>query len=184
MQIGKWRKRMLLTGMALMLVSFAGKAEAQQPETVAGDPMRGEALYVGTASFEKGGAPCLACHGISGAGLGLAAGASYGPDLTAMWENYGEEGVAMILEELPFPSMEPIYAERPLTVQERQDVTAFLASAEGQTPPKVTGRFALQGGGATLALLGVMYVFGAGRLQGVRRPLVEMFGKPRKGEMR
>jgi mono/diheme cytochrome c family protein len=36
----------------------------------AGDPQRGEALYVGTLAFAAGGAPCLACHGIAGAGPG------------------------------------------------------------------------------------------------------------------
>ena len=43
-----------------------------------GDPKQGEALYVGSVSFSAGGAPCLACHGIAGHELGLAAGAKAG----------------------------------------------------------------------------------------------------------
>ncbi|MCM2264765.1 MAG: c-type cytochrome, partial [Desulfuromonadales bacterium] len=92
---------------------------------VTGDPARGARLYTGEAAFAKGGAPCLGCHGITG--FGLAGGANYGPDLTTMFENFGDEGIADILETLPFPSMEPIYATRPLTDEEQADLRAFFA---------------------------------------------------------
>ncbi|MBE0597204.1 MAG: hypothetical protein IH614_08045, partial [Desulfuromonadales bacterium] len=64
-------------GIATLLL-LAAPLAAQ--ELVTGNRLHGEALYVGTAPFEQGGAPCLGCHGIAGAGLGKAAGASYGPD--------------------------------------------------------------------------------------------------------
>jgi mono/diheme cytochrome c family protein len=149
----------------------------------AGDPERGRALYAGTAPFAKGGAPCLACHGIAGAGLGMAAGASFAPDLTSMYEDFGAEGVASILESLPFPSMEPIYASRPLSATEQADVTAFLAEVAGQ-PPFQAGRQVVGHVAAGVAIMaGLLGLFGWGRLKGVRQPLVDRARKG-KGEPR
>lgn len=91
----------------------------------AADPRVGEALYVGTVAFSQGGAPCLACHGHAGTGLGSSSG-YYGPDLTDLYANYGAEGVSSVLEFLSFPSMEAFYRERPLTEQEILDLTAFF----------------------------------------------------------
>lgn len=141
----------------------------------AGDPEEGRALYTGASHFAKGGAPCLACHGI--AGLGPGGGASYGPDLTSMYGNYGPEGVASILEGLPFPTMEPIYADRPLTPEERAHLTSYLAQVSGPELAGTTGRFALHAMIATAVLLAAAAVFGWRRLRGVRRPLVEQATK-------
>jgi mono/diheme cytochrome c family protein len=138
-----------------------------------GDPRRGEALFVGTAFFANGGAPCLACHGIAGAGLGKAAGASFGPDLTALWENFGEDGVLSVLESLPFPSMTPIYANRPLNHQEQLDLAAFLAEVDGRPAPQIRGRLAGDVLLAGAVFLGLIGLFGWRRLHGVRRPLVK-----------
>lgn len=135
-----------------------------------GDPRRGEALYVGSAPFAKGGAPCLACHGIAGHGLG--GGASYGPDLSAVHQGFGTEGLLVMLEEIPFPSMEPIYAGRPLTPQERADLAAFLAEVSGQTPA-VAGDFVLKGSLGAAIVLAAILAAGWRRLRGVRAALIE-----------
>lgn len=165
----RWRK---LTCSAAFLAAMLVAATAMAAD-LAGDPAKGRALYVGTVPFSRGGAPCLACHGIAGAGLGLAAGANYAPDLTSMFDDYGEEGVLAVLESLPFPSMEPIYGGRPLSIEEQAAVTAFLASVAGQLPVKanrqVAGHAVL--GGAIL--FGLLVLFGYGRLKGVRQPLVD-----------
>lgn len=150
-------------------------------ETAAGDPRRGAALYSGTAFFSQGGAPCLACHGIAGAGLGMAGSASFGPDLTAMFDDFGAEGVAAVLADLAFPSMEPIYASRPLTAEEQADVGAFLAEVAGRTPLHAGGQVAGHVAIGVAALAGLLMLFGWGRLNGVRRPLVEGFGKGKGG---
>ncbi|MDY0212129.1 MAG: c-type cytochrome [Desulfuromonadaceae bacterium] len=138
-----------------------------------GDPRSGEALFVGTASFAKGGAPCLACHGIAGAGLGKAAAANFGPDLTPLWENFGEQGVLSVLKSLPFPSMIPIYATRPLTSQEQLDLAAFFAEVSGRQTPEISRRMTrdvLIAGGSFLGLIGLL---GWRRLSGVRQPLLQ-----------
>jgi mono/diheme cytochrome c family protein len=170
---------MLATLVVAMVVTSVPAVAAE----AAGDPAKGRALYVGNVAFSKGGAPCLACHGIAGAGLGLAAGANYGPDLTSIYDDYGAEGVASILESLPFPSMEPIYASRPLTVEEQADVTAFLAQLAGQPPFQAGRQLAghVAAGGAVV--FGLLVLFGWGRLKGVRQPLVDRARKG-KGEPR
>ncbi len=149
-----------------------------------GEPERGKALYVGTAAFKNGGAPCLACHGVAAEGLGLAAGASYNIDLTDFFENYGAEGVVSMLETLPFPSMEPIYNERPLTEDEQQDLAAFFEAISGQEPARVQGAFVLQAGGVFMALAIIAFFYGQKRLRKVRVSLVEKTHLQKKGEMR
>lgn len=169
--------------LALIVVAGLTAGGPVKADEGAGDPEKGRALYVGSASFAKGGAPCLACHGIAGAGLGLAAGASYAPDLTSMYEDYGEEGVTSILESLPFPSMEPIYANRPLTTGEQADVMAFLATVAGQPPLQAGRQVAGHVAVGVAILFGLLVLFGCGRLKGVRQPLVDRVRKG-KGEPR
>jgi mono/diheme cytochrome c family protein len=172
-----------------VLVYLAHPAEVQHhlPEASGtampvGNADKGRDLYIGTVAFAKGGAPCLACHGIAGAGLGLAAGANFAPDLTSMYESYGDEGVLSLLETLPFPSMEPIYASRPLTAEEQGDVTAFLAQVAGQPPLQAGGQVAGHVAIAVAVLAALLILFGWGRLNGVRRPLVEGLGKGKGGQ--
>jgi cytochrome c553 len=136
---------------------------------VAGDAARGARFYTGEAAFANGGAPCLACHGI--AGFGLAGGANYGPDLTAMHENFGAEGIADVLKSLPFPSMEPIYATRPLTDEEQADLGAFFATATG-APVANDGLLFAEALSGVALFLGAVLLFGRERLRGMRRSLV------------
>ncbi|WP_242344262.1 c-type cytochrome [Anaeromyxobacter terrae] len=124
------------------------------------DPREGEALYVGTTPLKNGGAPCLACHGL--AGHGLAFSASFGPDLSAAGETYDAETLATALEDVPFPSMEPIYRGHALTQGERADLAAFLLEARAAPPPAggALGRLLLEAGlvaAAILALLAVLF---------------------------
>ena len=166
MRIG-WLRHVCFLLMCFLWFCFSPSAGAA--DLVDGDSLRGEALFVGAASFANGGAPCLACHGIAGRGLGMAGGASFGPDLTSIFDDYGAEGLAGTLDDLSFPSMEPIYATRPLTAEEQADVGAFLAkTAEGAQLPTVsrmTGHVAI--GLAVISVL--LVVFGRRRLHGVRR---------------
>ena len=154
--------------LAVGLILFTTPSFAQP-----GDSKRGESLYIGTASFSAGGAPCLACHGIAGHELGHAAGASYGPDLTAIYEDYGEEGVAGVLEDLSFESMDAIYAERPLTEIERADLVAFFGVASAGIAPSIGSDFAFHVVLVTAVFMLLIGILGWRRLQGVRQPLVE-----------
>ena len=135
-----------------------------------GDPDRGARLYTGEQAFAKGGAPCLACHGITG--FGLAGGANYGPDLTGLFESFGDEGLADMLKTLPFPSMEPIYATRPLTEAEQGDLRAFFARATG-APVAGGGLLFGEALSGVAIVFGIVLLFGRERLRGVRQLLVK-----------
>jgi len=162
------RNRFTVLMVGLLLILLAMPCWAQQ-----GDVKRGEALYVGSASFSAGGAPCLACHGIAGHELGHAAGANYGPDLTAIYEDYGEEGVAGVLEDLSFESMDAIYSERPLTDTERADLVAFFGAVSNGAAPSIGSGLVLHVLLVTVSFMIVIGALGWRRLQGVRQPLVE-----------
>jgi mono/diheme cytochrome c family protein len=144
------RSRFLVVLAALLAAPVAAAAAATQ-ETPAGDPAAGRALYVGTRAFSAGGPPCGACHGVGGEGLGLAA--RFGPDLSGTVEALGgPEALDAMLESLPFPSMEPLYAGRALTPAERADLTAFLVAAGGRAPAHEDGAVVLHAGLAFAAL--------------------------------
>ena len=167
--------RLSLLATAFLLFSTLGWAQQ-------GDPLRGEALYVGTVGFSAGGAPCLACHGIAGHELGLAAGANYGPDLTALYADYGEEGILDVLEDLSFESMAAIYATRPLTDTEKADLVAFFATVSSGVAPNIGSSFTLHVVLVTALFMILIGVLGWRRLQGVRQPLVEQ-ARNKKGEV-
>ena len=156
-----------LSLLATLLITSAGLSWA-----ASGDPKQGEALYVGTVSFSAGGAPCLACHGIAGHELGLAAGANYGPDLTALFEDYGEEGIVSVLEDLSFESMEAIYSTRPLTDMEKADLVAFFEAVSSGEAPDIGSNLALHVIIVTALFMILIGALGWRRLQGVRQPLV------------
>jgi len=162
---------LLATGLFLLPVSVWSQT---------GDPLRGESLFVGSTAFAAGGAPCLACHGIAGHELGYAAGATYGPDLTSLFEDYGEEGVAAVLDDpSAFESMSAIFAERPLSEVEIADLTAFFAAVANSNNADIGIGLAVHVIVATGLLFVVFGAFGWRRFKAVRRPLVEQarFGK-------
>lgn len=145
---------------------------AAAPSTAqAADPARGAALFSGALSMEKGGAPCLACHGI--AGVGLAGSSNYGPDLTAVYENFGAEGLAGILQSLPFPSMEAIYANQPLTATEQLELSAYFEQTAQLSVVPSNGKLALQIIAGVIILLGVTFLIGKRRMRATRQPLID-----------
>jgi mono/diheme cytochrome c family protein len=178
-----------LAGLLLLALPVIGPSTAANPTAfaeqdesvpqVSGNADRGAGLFTGETPLTNGGAPCLACHGI--AGVGLAGGANFGPDLTALYENYGEDGIAEVLAGLPFPSMEPIYATRPLTADEQLDLGAYFAVVNGA--PVINDRLLLtEVASGVLILLGVVLLFGWGRLQDVRRSLLERASNQKGGK--
>ncbi len=156
-----------LSVVTLVLALFCPWAEVG----AAGDPSRGEALFVGSSSFENGGAPCLACHSLTG--VGISAGASYGPDLSSLFEEFGADGVAGVLESLEFPGMAAIYTDRPLTEAEQTDLTAYLEQTSKLSETPGTGALALQVIVGVGILLVVTFLVGMRRIKEARGPLID-----------
>ena len=144
-------------------------------DTASGDPHQGKALFTGVISFQRGGAPCLACHTVSG--LVMLGGGSLGPDLTSIYGRLGSAGLASVLATLPFPTMQPIYQNRPLTPGERSDLAALFQTAVGRQQVDVSLRLVVVAvAGFVLSLLLTAAVWRK-RLRSVRRSLVAAMAK-------
>jgi mono/diheme cytochrome c family protein len=152
----------------------AGGAGTTTPATpaAAGDAATGKDLFTGSTQFANGGPSCVSCHTIAGAGaLG---GGAVGPDLTKAYSKYGgATGVASVLATLPFPTMQPLYADHALTKSEQVDLAAFLQSASTEeSPADRTWAFVLLGIGVAAGLLALALLIWPRRSLVVRRRLV------------
>ncbi len=156
-------------------VSLPGLAGAQQPGSPTGAPGlvdEGRRLFEGRRPFQNGGPACAACHAI--ATIGFPNGGTVGPDLSGVAERFGPEGVRVTLQTLFFPTMQPLYQERPLTEAEQQALGAFFAQASGASgSDRGTAVLAALALGGFLGLIAVAWLAWRGRLHGVRAPLVE-----------
>jgi mono/diheme cytochrome c family protein len=114
------------------------------PAAPAGDAAAGENIFTGETQLSNGGAACISCHTIAGAGsLG---GGQVGPDLTKAYEKYGgAKGVPAMLASLPFQTMQPVYDGHALTKAEAADLAAFLEAAADEPAP----------GDSTLLIVGI-----------------------------
>ena len=159
--------RFCLSVVILALLLFCPPAEVE----AAADPSRGEALFVGRVAFEKGGSPCLACHSLTG--VGISDGANYGPDLSAMYEDFGAEGVAGVLESLEFPGMEAIYADRPLSETEQADLLAYFEQTSKLSATPDNGKLAMLVILGVAIILAITFLIGRRRMKAVRQPLID-----------
>ncbi len=144
------------------VLTLSPAARAADAPTAPPDARRGEALYVGSTRFFAGGAPCLACHGIAGHGLSRAA--SFGPDLSGAYGLYGADGLDGLLDDIVFPSMQPVYRGHAVTKEERADLIAFLSESNGPGPAHLGPGFAAGVAAAMgIFLAGVVLVGRRGR---------------------
>ena len=143
----------------------APTAPAPAAPAAAGDADRGKRLFTGSDRLASGGTACRSCHTI--AGIGALGGGTLGPDLTGAFAKYGgAAGVPGVLATLPFPTMTPLFQNRPLTAQEQADLAAFLERASTSARPGSAAWKLL-----LLALAGVAAAIGAGLLVWRRRSL-------------
>lgn len=156
----------------------ATPAPAANPQA-AGDIGDGKGLFTGADDFAQGGPSCLSCHSI--AGVGSLGGGQVGPDLTGAYAKYGgAQGLQAALKSVPFPTMAPIFSRRPLTDAERADLSAFLADAPNRSRPSDAAAklLGLSAGLAVIVAALGMLVW-RGRLNGVRRPLINQVKESR-----
>lgn len=159
-----------LAALLLAATVLAAQPTGEKLMIQAADAARGSRLYTGELPFANAGAPCLGCHGISG--FGLASGANFGPDLTSIHENFGDEGLVDILKTLPFPSMEPIYRTRPLTESEQADLRAFFAGAK-DAPVANDGLLLIEMLSGMVIFIVIISLLSRERLRGVRKTLIK-----------
>ena len=133
----------------------------------------GESLFRGTTRLANKGPACAACHAV--ASLPFPSGGTMGPDLTHEYSRIGLVGLQGSLQTLFFPTMTPLFANRPLTTDEQGELLAFLKDADqgrypGGTP---TGRFGLVAVIGCLILLGATWMGGRDRVRSVRHALLK-----------
>ncbi|MEE9455835.1 MAG: c-type cytochrome [bacterium] len=160
---------------------FVGLKISDAPFT-AEDIARGGALFEGRTPLKNGGPSCLSCHGV--ADVGSLGGGRLGPDLTKVYERLeGRLGLAMWLYAPATATMQPVYREHPLTVEEILALVALFekTSQQGETEDQVAREmfFLLGLGGAAVGLVLFNAVWFR-RFRAVRRPLVA--GDDRRGE--
>ncbi len=127
---------------------------------VTGDVDRGRRLFIGADRFENGGGACGSCH--QAADVGHRGGPGLGPDLDASFDNLGgDAGLSAWLASPPSATMQPIFADDPLTENEIADLVAFLAPDPDRSDRGSSGDTLLLGGVIGLAvLLGAMALIG------------------------
>lgn len=162
---------------AFLATNFAGAAvdtpaTTTPPPAGSGDPVRGEALFLGSTRFEAGGAACASCH--SAGGRGSLGGQSMGPDLTNVLDGYGgEAGLSGVLAAPAFPVMRELYARAPLTAAERADLAAYFRTQAGQENRDSGDALFVMGLVGAGVLFGAMFVLkpftGAGYSRRLRR---------------
>lgn len=115
---------------------------------------RGQALFTGQQMTENGGPSCVACHGAGALGR---RGRTLGVDLTDLFTRLETaERVMAMLRNPPSPVMRPVYANAPLTDEERRDLTAFFAEVAKETDAAGLDGLLIAGVVGAVALFGVM----------------------------
>jgi mono/diheme cytochrome c family protein len=101
---------------------------APMPELIS----NGKAFFTGKRRFAKGGAPCVSCHTLRYPGV---YGGALAGDLTKVYATLGESGVRAVLGSLTFPVMRRVYADRPLSEQEKESLVALFRDSSTSTRP-------------------------------------------------
>lgn len=146
---------------------------AAPPE--AGDADRGHDLFAGSDQLDAGGGTCASCH--TAGDVGNLGGSSLGPDLTDVYDKFGgEAGLSAWLANPGSPTMIPIFADRPLTDAEIEDLVAFLADAPDRDKPSYAVDWLTIAGLAGFAILiGGMAI----AWRGMRQTYVQMLRSKR-----
>ncbi len=126
-----------------------------------GDPNYGEQLFTGQAALDNGGTHCMACHTVNG--VGPLGGGALGPDLTHVYARYGRQGLATALGNIPFPTMQGVFANHALSPNNQSDLLAFFEYSDAHGgQPRTQGNFQMvlgSGSALTLVFLLGMLIF-------------------------
>jgi mono/diheme cytochrome c family protein len=141
------------------------------------DAPDGLLLFTGRWKFQNGGAACIACHNFKGAGA--FGGGTLGPDLTTANVKYRDPELISILQNPNFPTMNSVFAARPLNDEEIVKVFALFQNAKQQNPnaqvaatAPIETRFPLIGAVTLILAIVGMNLIWKTRLRGVREEIV------------
>ncbi len=163
----------LLIGALLLMQTFVALAAPPTQTPPAGNADVGKNLFTGANRFQSGMAPCIACHSI--AGIGALGGGTLGPDLTQSFTRYGgDNGMAAILANIPFPTMKAVFGEDLVLNQEEQaEVRAFLEQASvAQRPTEAVWQLTGLAIVGVAIFLGLSHLVWRRRIHKVRQPMV------------
>ncbi len=130
----RFQAAVFLSGLLFLCVAVStanaetAKEGPRQEETVVSAELlrKGKALFTGEQNFTRRGAPCVACHALRYPGV---RGGNWGPDLTDMYTNMGEEGMMAVLQSPPYAGMKKMYEVRPMTEDEIKALIVFAKDA-------------------------------------------------------
>ena len=152
----------------------AAPAQAATAQTTAaaleGNSTHGEALFTGATHLQNGAPACIGCHSTSD--VGVLGGGVLGPDLTNVFNRYGETGLAVTLQSLPFPTMQGVYDNHPLTEDEIADLYAYFVREDQATAQSSDISFILFGLIGFVILLLISQFIWRKRVTEIRRPLL------------
>jgi mono/diheme cytochrome c family protein len=148
-------------------------AAAAAPPLPAGNAARGQALFLGGTRLENGGPACMACHSV--AGIGALGGGALGADLTQVFDRYGgQAGLAAFLGSPATTTMNAVWANQPMTDQERADLVAFLQTTTvAVRPASALAPLAALAGLVAVVIAAAAALVWRNRLRGVRQPMVQ-----------
>lgn len=138
----------------------------------AGDATSGKAYFVGGKRFENGGPQCMSCHSV--AGIGSLGGGNLGPDLTTSGFVQSDAAFDSFISAPSTMTMGAVWANTPLTAQEKADLYAFLSKASvTKRDPSALLQIALLAVVGAAVLIGLAQVYWGKRSKGVRKPMIE-----------
>jgi len=130
----------------------------------------GKKYFHGDIRFANGAPACVSCHHVTQSGL--FGGGSLGPDLTPAFQKFTESGLASLLGSIPYPTMNPIFKDKPLTPEETAYVVGYLKEKSSQLSLPVGGNVSLFTVLGFILLLFAAPLIWQNRLGAVRKKLV------------
>ncbi len=136
-----------------------------------GNAENGKAIFLGWVHLKSGAPFCIGCHSIGD--TGLLGGGTLGPNLTNAYSEFGDVGLEGIISNLPFLTMRPIYANNPITAQEKADLRAFMKSVAGSPQVNKEPVVIVISLAGFLGIMLVIVFYWRHRLRSVRHELVK-----------
>ena len=152
---------------------FMGLQISDRPFTPA-DVQAGSLLFEGRTGLAGGGPACISCHTLGG--LGALGGGRLGPDLTKVFERYGDrKKLGAWLSAPATPTMLPTFRTHPLEAEEILPLIAYFQDAamtQGEDTSPSGLVFVLLGLGGAVGALLLFNRLWRFRFRAVRKPLV------------